>query len=79
MTELVTGEGVDYTSGPYTVTFVAGETTGTFDVPINDDNILESNEDFILTINEISLPSNVICGSPVEATVIIVDDDRKYH
>ena len=68
---------MDYTSGPYTVTFPAGQTTATLDVPIIDDNILEGDEDFILTINETSLPTDVTHGSPVEAIVTIVDDDRK--
>ena len=64
---------MDYTSGPYTVTFPAGQTTATFDIPINDDNIYEINENFILTINPSSLPSDVTVGSPSEATVTIVD------
>ena len=68
---------MDYTSGPYTVTFPAGQTTATFDVPINDDNILEGNENFILIINSSSLPSDVTVGSPGQATVNIVDDDCK--
>ena len=68
---------MDYTSGPYTVTFPAGQTTATFDVPINDDNILEGNEDFILNIDGTSLPNGVTAGSPDEATVTIVDNDRK--
>ena len=69
---------MDYTSGPYTVTFAAGSTTATFDVPINDDTIPESSEDFILTIDDISLPSGVTVGSPGEATVTIVDNDGKH-
>ena len=68
---------MDYTSGPYTVTFPAGQTTATFDVPINDDNILEGNENFILTIDGTSLPTGITRGSPGEATVTIVDDDCK--
>ena len=68
---------MDYTSGPYTVIFPAGQTTATFDVPINDDNILEGNEDFILTIDETLLPTGVTRGSPGNATVTIVDDDGK--
>ena len=68
---------MDYTSGPYTVTFPAGQTTATFDAPINDDNIYEINENFMLTISPSSLPSNVIVGDPDEATVTIVDDDGK--
>ena len=67
---------MDYTSGPYTVTFPAGQTTATFDVPINDDNILEDNENFILTIDPSSLPSNVTIGDPGQATVTIVDDSN---
>ena len=71
---------MDYTSGPYTVTFPAGQTTATFDVPINDDNILEGNEDFMLTIDETSLPTGVTRGNPGEVTVTIVDNDRKqFH
>ena len=68
---------MDYTSGPYTVTFPAGQTTATFNVPINDDDILEGNENFMLAINETTLPDDVTHGNPGEATVTIVDDDRK--
>ena len=68
---------MDYTSGPYTVTFPAGQTTATFDVPMIDDDILEGNENFMLTIDETSLPDRVTRGSPGEATVTIVDDDGK--
>ena len=67
---------MDYTSGPYTVTFPAGQTTATFSVPINDDDILEEEEDFMLTIDP-SLPDGVIRGTPSEATVTIVDNDSK--
>ena len=47
---------MDYTSGPYTVTIPAGQTTATFNVPITDDMILEIDENFILTIDETPLP-----------------------
>ena len=67
---------MDYTSGPYTVTFAAGQTTATFNVPITDDMILEGNENFMLTINQ-TLPDGVTRGTPSEATVNIVDNDRK--
>jgi len=68
---------MDYTSGPYPVTFPAGVTSVTFDVPITDDSILEGNENFILTIDQSSLPTGVIRGDPDETTVTIVDDDSK--
>ena len=69
----ITGGGVDYDSGPYTVTFPAGHTRASFDVSINDDDIFESNENFTLVIMKNSLPNGVIRDGP--ATVTIVDDD----
>ena len=69
--------GVDYVSGPYTVTFPAGMTEVSFSVGITDDNILESNERFQLSINSSSLPNRVTIGNPSEVTVTIVDNDRK--
>ena len=73
----ITGGGIDYVSGPYTVVFLAGQTIATFDIPIVDDIIFEGNENFMLTINSTSLPSNVTVDNPGEATVTIVDNDCK--
>ena len=73
----VTERGVDYDSGPYTVTFVAGETNISFDITIANDNILEANEDFDLSIISNTLPDDVTDGDPRRVTVTIVDDDRK--
>ena len=67
---------MDYTSGPYSVTFLAGVTSVPFNISINDDNILEENENLTFTINS-SLPTGVMVGSPDQATVTIVDNDRK--
>ena len=69
---------MDYGSGSYTVTFPAGTTMVRFDIPINDDDIFEGNENFMLTIDPTSLPpTGVSVGSPDQATVTIVDNDRK--
>ena len=72
----ITG-GVDYDSGPYTVTFPAGVTSVLFDVPIIGDNIFEVNDRFMLTIRDIALPDSVIHGSPGQPTVTIWDNDHK--
>ena len=50
-----------------------------FDIPINNDDIVEGNEIFMLTIDPTSLPTDVsvTVGSPDQATVTIVDDDGK--
>ena len=70
---------MDYTSGPYTVTFPAGQTTATFNVPINDDDTLEVNENFMLTINPSLLSTLTIAvGNFGQTTVTIVDNDRKF-
>ena len=70
---------MDYTSGPYHVTIPAGMTNATFDVSITDDNILEVNEDFMLTIDPSSLSPNVTPGNPYQTTVTIVDNGCKQY
>lgn len=67
----------DYGSGPYTVTFPAGMTTAYFVVPIINDDLLEGNETFTLTLNPLLLPNDVIAGHPAEATVTIIDGAGK--
>ena len=42
-----------------------------------DDNLLETDEMFKLTINSSSLPNRVIVNNPSESTVTIMDNDRK--
>ena len=70
---------MDYTSGPYTVTFPAGATSASFNVSVNNDYILEDNENFMLTINSLSLPNGITHGDLDQATVIIVDSACKLH
>ena len=66
---------MDYTSGPYTVTFPAGITMIAFDVPINDDMIFEVDENFMLTINGTSLATGITCTTPGQATVTIAGNE----
>ena len=66
---------VDYDSGPYNVTFPAGDISIAFDININDDYVLEHDEDFTLIIS--SLPGKVSRGDVSQATVAIEDDDGK--
>ena len=48
-----------------------------FNVSIADDKILEKDENFILAIDQSSLPSGVAVGNRNQARVIIMDDDSK--
>ncbi|XP_065894203.1 uncharacterized protein [Dysidea avara] len=69
-----TGGGVDFGSGSYSVTFTAGVTTNSFDVPITDDTIVEcDDETFDLTIQSTSLPNRVNVTNPSQATITIID------
>ena len=69
--------GVDYSSGSYNVTIPAGQISVLFDVPINDDNVFEENEEFLLTIDQSSSLNGVIIGSPNITVVNISDNDGK--
>ena len=73
----VTGGGVDYDSGIYSVIFPAEQTSISLDILIHNDNTVEANEDFNLTIIRNTLPEGVSRGDPFRATVTIVDNDRK--
>ena len=46
-------------------------------VPITDDNEYKGNENFTVSIDPSSVLSNMTVGSLYQATVTIVDDDRK--
>ena len=72
-----TGRGVDYDSGPYTVTFTAGQTSALFVVPINNDNVFESTEYFSLAIISQSLPTGVNYATRSQATMIITENVGK--
>ena len=75
----IIGGGVDYDSGPYTVTFPAEEESVSLRISINDDNIFEHDENFVLTINASSLPTGVYTENLNETIVTIVDDDGKQN
>ena len=59
------------------MTIRAGITSVPFDIPITNDDILEQNENFNLTINSSSLSSRVTVANPHQANVTIMDDDSK--
>ena len=69
------GGGVDYNSGSYNVQFDAGVTRKSFDVMINNDNVLESDESFTLNISAFSLPNKVTIGDSGHTIVTIVAND----
>ena len=68
----------DYRSGPYDVTFSSGSAYSSTYIDITDDNVVESTEIFILTIDTNSLPTGISPGSTTQAIVTISDDDGNY-
>jgi hypothetical protein len=64
--------GSDYTTRSGTLTFIPGQTSRTFTVPIINDTNTELNETFTVTL---STPTNASLGTPNPATVTIIDDD----
>ena len=86
ITFMYTG-GKDYDSEPIVAKFDALTTNVSFSVSINEDDVLEANETFIIIIiiiiidedeDESSLTNNKITvGDPGQVTVTIVDNDSK--
>ena len=61
-----------------TVTFSAGVNSSQLNIVITDDNILEDDETFNLTIDQFTLPDGVVVADPSQVTVAIVDDDGEF-
>ena len=57
----------------YTVRFPAGSVRESFDVNIVSDDILESDETFLLDITIMMLPDGIVIGEPASAEVTIVE------
>ena len=67
----------DYDIGPFIVEFNIGTTNASFSVAIQDNNQLELNKTFYLSINPSTLPSNIYVSDPGQVAVVILDDDCK--
>ena len=65
-------EGVDYQAASGTLTFAAGVTSQTFTVMVNDEDLSEHHETFLVRLSN---PVNATLTDPV-ATGTITDDDR---
>jgi hypothetical protein len=65
--------GSDYTARSGTLDFAAGQATATVQLPIVEDTAVEGNEAFTLTLSNPT--GGATLGTPLTATVTIVDDD----
>jgi len=60
------------------VKFPAGRTQVSFFVAIIDDEFMEGDESFTISIFDLSVPWGVALGGDVSAEITISDDDSKY-
>ena len=68
----------DYTSGGYSLSFTAGQTSGMLSVQTFDDSIAEPEEFFKVMITRSSRPGKVIIGDPDTCFVTIQDNDGEF-
>ena len=73
------GGGVDYNSGPYTVTFPIGITSVPFNITITNDIFYENMESFQVAIDPFLLPTWITVGYFGETNVTIMDEICKYN
>ena len=57
----------------YTVSFPAGSVRESFNIDIVSDDILESDETFMLDITIMMLPNGIVIGEPASAEVTIIE------
>jgi parallel beta-helix repeat protein len=67
------GAGIDYDNDGTTLSFAAGDTSQSYNVPICDDANFESNETFTATLGTPSSPA--VLGTPAMAGVTITEDE----
>ena len=71
--------GSDYQTGPYTVSFSAGQLSATLMVATLNDNTTELSEYFRVAITSTDQPSAVEIGSPNMSFITIEDNDPGKH
>ena len=67
----------DYDSGVHTIPIPSDETTFTYNLMINDDNLFETNETFKLEIIESSLHEQVYRRGPYITAITINNNDER--
>ena len=67
--------GSDYTPGPYTVSFSAGQTSAMLMVSTTDDDVVELSESFSVMITTVDKPEVVEIGSSNISFITIMDNN----
>ena len=75
----LSGGGVDY--GPITcnpLVFTGTDSLEWCNIPINDDNLVETTESFTVSLSTTAPASDATLINPVQATVSITDNDSEF-
>ena len=72
------GGGVDFNSATQTATITAGASSSTINITVINDNIVEGDEMFTMTLNVPTSPAITI-GNITMATVTIIDSTSRLH
>ena len=69
----------DFDSAMQTVTIIAGTNSSTLNIPVTNDNIVEGDETFIMSLSiPSSLGPEIVTGPITSATVTIIDTTSEY-
>ena len=76
----VTLLGIDFNSATQTVTITAGTNSSMMNIPVTDDNIVEGDETFSMSVTvPSSLGPGITTGTITNATITIIDTSSEYH
>ena len=78
MTDITATKGVDYTEKALTerkITIISGDTSGSFSIPIENDNTNEGDESFILALSDIVGAVSIDGSNSISQTITIEDDE----
>ena len=72
MWNVISGGNVDFNSSTQTATITAGTNSSTINITVINDNIVEGNETFNVTVN-VPTSHGIMAGTITMATVTIID------
>lgn len=75
---MLLGGGVDFNSATQTVTITAGTSNSTVDITVINDDIVEGNEMFTMTLNVPTSPG-ITAGDITMASATIIDTSSRLH
>ena len=74
------GNNIDFDSAPQNITITAGTNSSTIQITVINDNIVEGNETFIMSLTvPTSLGPGITTGAITSATATIIDTSSKIY